>query len=196
MNNIFKKLSKPILENNPANKFEEIQVRLETPIQSKPDSSPHLQKYFDKLNEDLKYLEEEDIIIKKKKMIQPPTIWKPIINDDIFFWEIIDKIEWKDKSEGEIDFTVYNGKIRRFMISDDSRRKFHELLNKYIEELREIYKKYNHDIFNRPIDDQDAFFSHIIAKGQVYYITMKEDPAFSLYLLDPVEFQDFRKCLQ
>jgi len=40
-----------------------------------------------------------------------------------------------------------------------------------------------------------AFISHIVAKGQIFYSAVNDDPVFAEYLIEGNEYQSLYDCL-
>lgn len=224
MNSIFSKLSKPILEPKnsaqplPSNniKFyfenpddfsedyanEDASSKNEPPYvggkgkkNNRKTKSKNKSSNNDKSDDSDRESEDEEEV--KSMSLPKLNINQKKLNKPEDFWEYIEKLEWKDKSDELINI---NGK-RRLLRSllEDEIIEFKKQTEKYMEELRShliLSGKY----FVRASSDQEenkkinAFLSHIIAKGQIFYSGVNDDPAFVDYIWDSSEYQDFLAC--
>jgi hypothetical protein len=114
---------------------------------------------------------------------------KKAVSPEVWFWDSIDKLGWKNKSEGEV------ADVRdKFLLVIGNR--IPEFMNMLEDRMIELDKKiaetqiYNNSIFP---DQKRSFLSHIVGKGKKFYNIIYADPSFAYSLIwdDNYEFRDF-----
>lgn len=103
------------------------------------------------------------------------------LSDDLF-WQIVADLNWRDKSDVNLNGRRYGSIINRKC----DIVKFMNFINLQVAELQKIYK--DHPVMQM-IDIRDVFFKHIVLKGREFYLAVIADPVFAEYILDDKEYQ-------
>lgn len=163
---IFNKLAKPILDTN-------------TKI---TDTTNNENNESDKIEETI------PIIIKKtkKSVKKKENISENNEMNSELFWNYINKLNWTDRSDGVINYALK----KNIMISNNvNMNKFKILLDKYVTLLKNKYVSEKHYMHNNK-KEIDAFLSHIVAKGLLFYNAILDDTMFADYLIESNEYQN------
>jgi len=128
----------------------------------------------------------------KPKPIPVPA--KPVaevrrITSESHFWDFIASLNWMDKDVlhhhnsgiavrqlGPLDLQAFQGY-------------FNTAMNRLRKSLEE--KKFFQTFGITDKKQQDVIMSHIVARGQAFYIPVADDPCFADYLMDPPIYDNF-----
>jgi hypothetical protein len=125
-----------------------------------------------------------------KPQAKPPAAPQPkaapvrrILNE-AQFWHFIQSLNWRDRSDGPV-----NGSAIQNLQGDD-RSMFKQFFSKYLEELRTAFKakKFFTGFGIKDKKVEDDILSHVIARGQEFYVPVLDDPIFAEYLVNPPEY--------
>ena len=104
------------------------------------------------------------------------------INTDTEFWRIIDKLNWKDKSDGNCNkYTICK-------LSSEEINFLKLNISTYTQQLQLAINSYV-SLTELSSTDKKEFLYHIVAKGVDFYNSCIFEPAFCQYILGENEFQ-------
>lgn len=114
------------------------------------------------------------------------------------FWIYIDKLQWVDKSDGYVSIYQKHSLLQSELGSEIS--EFKEKLDHYVNYLKLKYITQGHYFVKSSVDTEqnkkiNAFLSHVVARGQIFYSAVYDDPLFADYLIELSEYQDLYQCL-
>ena len=194
--NIFNKLAKPILSTNrvvvihPNNDSdnEKSEITDKSEITKLIEKTEKLGKTEliekSEITEKLQKADVEELIENITNKIKTNEKTRQQTYNSEMFWDDIAKLNWTDVSDG-----IINVKSKRINISNFDKFK-HELDNN-IKVLRDKYVSENHHIiYDLTKKEINAFLSHIVAKGPIFYNAVLDDIAFADYLIETHEYQD------
>ena len=103
------------------------------------------------------------------------------------FWEFIDNLDWKDRAMNERYTTIATNILQKVGTVKKESIKTH--MWNYINELKERFESEGTwDLLEAQCrklhaHEQNALLSHVVARGQIYYVNMKADPVFACGLV-------------
>jgi hypothetical protein len=119
--------------------------------------------------------------------LAPPAPIKNRIQTVQNFWEYINRLEWRDRSDGHVSSAAINN------LTAIERQSWNAFFN---QNLNALENKLNISRFFDQFGVTDpvlkkTIMCHIIAKGRQFYIAVLDDPVFTEYLVgsEPQEFQ-------
>jgi len=105
-----------------------------------------------------------------------------LVTTEVEFWEFITSIKWVNKTPG--------GSTRpRDVLKDSSperKQSIKTFMEAEIAKLKDIFEESAvWHLTERDLNDNEktALMSHIVARGQVFYVSMKKDPVFAAGLV-------------
>lgn len=116
------------------------------------------------------------------------------ITNDEQFWNYIDSLYWRDVSEDPtFNLSAKKSAFKSLSIADQEM--FASILTKYTNELIAILN--SKDFFNITTSqrDKEAFCSHVVGKGSVFFAMTCEDTGFASYLLNPKEYRNLMEFI-
>lgn len=114
------------------------------------------------------------------------------ITSEDSFWNEIDKLNWRDKSDSVLDIQRIRNNFQSKYSKEDKKR-IHTYALTFMLSLRDILLNNNQpeELLTHKL------LSHIVGKGREFYYAVLDDPDFAMYLLmeDNDEDQDLWKVI-